>query len=291
MKKNLFLMTLIMTFSLTVSFCSYAGSNTTAYSPYWIIDSGNNWHYKLANGTVINDSWIHDEVSGDTYLIDKTGNMSSGLVMSDGRYYLLDNTRGTGHFGKLMKNGEIYNGITIYADTSASYQGALNDITLNQLAQMGLSVYGAQNVTGTKHVSNGTIVSGGSGTAMIGTTVSDPTLQQTNAGAVMGVTNANRVNNGNTGATSNLFNLSRVERLKKNLSQSEINTLVAQGVPYMSQIGSSAFPPYSENGYALMNFIDSNEHLVLAGDRLKVGNLTNVGGSVQAGARIEFGHF
>ena len=43
----------------------------------------------------------------------------------------------------------------------------------------------------------------------------------------------------------------------------------------MSQSFSSAIPPYSSNGYALMNFIDSNERLVLAGD--KVDGMGNYG--------------
>ena len=279
--QKLFGLTLVVMI-LTVCFnlVAFAG---TAFSPYWNIDSANNWHYTLANGQLATDAWIQDEVSGDWYLIDSLGNMKSGLVTSNGKYYLLDNTRGTGHFGKLLKNGDIYNGITIYADTSASYQGALNDITLNQLAQMGLSVYTAQNVTGTKHVSNGTIISGGSGTAMIGTTVSDPTLQQTNT-AAMGNTAS-----GNTSASN--IDLQRYHNAE-HLSQSDINTLVAQGIPYMSKFFSSAIPPYSSNGVALMNFIDANGRLVLAGDKVSSGCYDfAAGGSVKSGGKINFGHF
>ncbi len=260
--QKLFGLTLVVMI-LTVCFnlAAFAG---TAFSPYWNTDSGNNWHYTLANGQLATDAWIQDEVSGDWYLIDSTGNMKSGLVTSNGKYYLLDNTRGTGHFGKLLKNGETYNGITIYADTSASYQGALNDITLNQLANVGVSVYTAQNVTGTKHVSNGTIISGGSGTAMIGNTVSDPTLQQTNAGNTNVLANVANPN-GSAAATGNTSSLEKYHN-KQKLSQSEINTLASMGVPVVTQDFVAATPPYSQDMIALINYVDVNRRLVLAGD-------------------------
>ena len=271
--KELFgLILIVMISTINFSLAALAG---TAYSPYWNIDSANNWHYTLASGQVVTDAWIQDEVSGDWYLIDSVGNMKSGLVTSNGKYYLLDNTRGTGHFGKLLKNGDIYNGITIYADTSASYQGALNDITLNQLANMGLSVYSAENVTGTKQVSNGAIVSGGS------------------SGSLTQSSNTASLSNNAVGNT-NISN-SGLEKYhnKQKLSQSEISTLAAQGIPVASYFGETSFEPYSSNCIALITFIDSNGRLVFPGDDVDVmGNYDLAAyGTVKAGEKINFGHF
>lgn len=316
MKKKILLMALVMGFSSIVSICSFADTNF-AYSQYWNMDAANNWHYTLANGQAVTDAWIQDEVSGDWYLIDSMGNMKSGIVTSNGKYYLLDNTRGTGHFGKLLKNGDIYNGITIIADTSASYQGALSDTTLNQLAQMGLSTYTAENVTGTKRVSNGNILSGGSSssTAMTGNKVSGQTLTQVNtaqnssalypdetgvavvniydqyAGIYRGAVTLAGVNGPNQTYTKgysfknqagdycslpdSIVSKNGVNLLdyhtRKPLSQSEIALLASEfNIPEASYDGETVFEPYSSNRKALMNFIDYNYTLTLAGDLVDV---------------------
>jgi uncharacterized protein YkwD len=47
----MFFMTLIMAFSLAVSFCSYAGTNTTAYSPYHSSGHKHNMLHEK-NGTI-----------------------------------------------------------------------------------------------------------------------------------------------------------------------------------------------------------------------------------------------
>jgi len=241
--KELFgLILIVMISTINFSLAALAG---TAFSPYWNIDSANNWHYTLANGQVVTDAWIQDEVSGDWYLIDSVGNMKSGLVTSNGKYYLLDNTRGTGHFGKLLKNGDIYNGITIYADTSASYQGAINDITLSQLANMGVNVYTAENVTGTKQVSNGAIVSGGS-------------------------SNQSSDDTGSNVGNTNISNIDLSSYRGRDLTQSEISTLAAQGIPVITQDFVAQSPPYSQGGKALITYVDINGRLVLPGDNVDV---------------------
>ena len=52
-------------------------------------------------------------------------------------------------------DGEVYHGVTISADTSESYRGALSEQTLTQL---GLDVTKAIDITGTQHVSGGEVV-------------------------------------------------------------------------------------------------------------------------------------
>ena len=55
----------------------------------------------------------------------------------------------------MLVNGEVYHGVTISADTSESYRGALSEQTLTQL---GLDVTKAIDITGTQHVSGGEVV-------------------------------------------------------------------------------------------------------------------------------------
>ena len=275
--KELFgLILIVMISTINFSLAALAG---TAYSPYWNIDSANNWHYTLASGQVVTDAWIQDEVSGDWYLIDSVGNMKSGLVTSNGKYYLLDNTRGTGHFGKLLKNGDIYNGITIYADTSASYQGALNDITLTQLASMGINVYTAENVTGTKQVSNGAIVNSGS----TGSNANGSLNQSSNDTSSL----SNQAINNSSISNSNLEQY----HTKKPLTQSQINQLVSEyNIPVASYDGETAFEPFSSNRTALINFIDYNYTLVLAGDPVDVmGRYDVAAHGYVGGGYIHFG--
>ena len=82
--------------------------------------------------------------------------MRTGVFKSNGgKYYLLDTVRGTGTYGKLLKNGSVYNGITLKCDTSAEYEGALSEDTL---AALGVDLTSVPNVENTKHVENGSVV-------------------------------------------------------------------------------------------------------------------------------------
>ena len=144
---------------LSLNMTSFAAD---AYSPYWEIDSNQVWHYKMADGTYATDSWIHDEVNGDWYLLDVNGDMLSGVFCSYGKYYYLDTVRGTGHYGRLLKNGQTVNGVTIKASTNAEDEGALSQETLNALKSSGINTT-ATEISGTKHVSGGVVTSEGNG--------------------------------------------------------------------------------------------------------------------------------
>jgi hypothetical protein len=131
-----------------------------AYSPRWSIDANGTWSYNLDSGGKAVNAWIQDEVSGDWYLLDNNGDMRTGVFKSNGgKYYLLDTVRGTGHYGKLLKNGEVYQGITIQADTSAAYEGALSSETISALQNIGVDFGAAPSVENTQHVSNGKVTS------------------------------------------------------------------------------------------------------------------------------------
>ena len=86
--------------------------------------------------------------------MDNSGIMQSGLYKSYDRYYFFSEEH-DGHFGHMLVNGEVYQGVTISADTSESYRGALSEQTLTQL---GLDVTKAIDITGTQHVSGGKVV-------------------------------------------------------------------------------------------------------------------------------------
>ena len=123
------------------------------YSRFWETQADGSWKYKYDNGTYAT-GWIQDDVDGNWYYMDSAGIMKSGLYKSYDRYYLLSSLH-DGHYGHLLTNGEVYQGVTISADTSETYRGALSQQTISQL---GLDVSKAIDITGTQHVKGGKVV-------------------------------------------------------------------------------------------------------------------------------------
>ena len=123
------------------------------YSRFWETQADGSWKYKYDDGTYAT-GWIQDDVDGNWYYMDSAGIMKSGLYKSYDRYYLLSGLH-DGHYGHLLTNGEVYQGVTISADTSETYRGALSQQTISQL---GLDVTKAIDITGTQHVSGGKVV-------------------------------------------------------------------------------------------------------------------------------------
>ena len=123
------------------------------YSRFWETQADGSWKYKYDNGTYAT-GWILDEVDGNWYYMDNSGIMQSGLYKSYDRYYFFSEEH-DGHFGHMLVNGEVYHGVTISADTSETYRGALSQETISQL---GLDVTKAIDITGTQHVSGGKVV-------------------------------------------------------------------------------------------------------------------------------------
>lgn len=123
------------------------------YSRFWETQADGSWKYKYDDGTYAT-GWIQDDVDGNWYYMDSAGIMKSGLYKSYDRYYLLSGLH-DGHYGHLLTNGEVYQGVTISADTSETYRGALSQQTISQL---GLDVSKAIDITGTQHVKGGKVV-------------------------------------------------------------------------------------------------------------------------------------
>ena len=128
------------------------------YSANWETQADGSWKYKLLSGGYAS-GWIQDEVDHNWYYMNSSQVMLSGLVKSDGgRVYLLSQDH-DGHFGRMLTNGQTYHGITIQADTSETYRGALSSETINQLKHIGLYADTAPDVSGSQHTTDGKVTS------------------------------------------------------------------------------------------------------------------------------------
>ena len=148
---------------IMVSGINVYASETLPYSSHWETQADGNWRYKNTNGTYAS-GWIQDEVDQNYYYMNSSQVMLSGLVKSDGgRYYLLSQDH-DGHYGRMLENGMTYHGITIQADTSETYRGALSNVTISQLRNIGLYAESAPDVSGSGHTTNGQTTPAGGNT-------------------------------------------------------------------------------------------------------------------------------
>ena len=125
------------------------------YSIYWETQADGSWKYKLNTGGYAS-GWIQDEVDKNWYYMDESATMQSGVYKSNGKYYLLSELH-DGHYGHMVKNGEVYQGITISASTNADDEGALTDSTLSALRNAGVNVDNVPDISGSQHISDGVI--------------------------------------------------------------------------------------------------------------------------------------
>lgn len=125
------------------------------YSIYWETQADGSWKYRLNTGGYAS-GWIQDEVDKNWYYMDESATMQSGVYKSYGKYYLLSELH-DGHYGHMVKNGEVYQGITISASTNADDEGALSDSTLSALRDAGVNVDNVPDISGSQHVSDGQI--------------------------------------------------------------------------------------------------------------------------------------
>lgn len=140
--------------SMTTITAQAAEQSQLPYSIYWETQADGSWKYRLNTGGYAVNRWVQDEVDHNWYLLDDNGIMRTGVYKSYGKYYLLSEVH-DGHYGHLVKNGEVYNGITISASTNADDEGALTDSTLSALRGAGVNVDNVQDVSGTTHTTGG----------------------------------------------------------------------------------------------------------------------------------------
>ena len=127
------------------------------YYIYWETQADGSWKYRLNTGGYAS-GWIQDEVDKNWYYMDESATMQSGVYKSNGKYYLLSELH-DGHYGHMVKNGEVYQGITISASTNADDEGALTDSTLSALRGVGVNVDNVPDISGSQHISDGEITS------------------------------------------------------------------------------------------------------------------------------------
>ena len=125
------------------------------YSIYWETQADGSWKYRLNTGGYAS-GWIQDEVDKNWYYMDESTTMQSGVYKSYNKYYLLSEIH-DGHYGHLVKNGEVYKGVTISASTNAEDEGALTEDTINALRNAGVNVDNVKDISGSQHVSDGQI--------------------------------------------------------------------------------------------------------------------------------------
>lgn len=125
------------------------------YSIYWETQTDGSWKYKLNTGGYAS-GWIQDEVDKNWYYMDESATMQSGVYKSNGKYYLLSELH-DGHYGHMVKNGEVYQGITISASTNEADEGALSDSTLSALRGAGVNVDNVPDISGSQHIKDGEI--------------------------------------------------------------------------------------------------------------------------------------
>ena len=163
--------------SMTTITAQAAEQSQLPYSIYWETQADGSWKYKLDAGGYATNRWVQDEVDKNWYLLDDNGVMRTGVYKSYGKYYLLSEVH-DGHYGHLVKNGEVYQGITISASTNADDEGALTDSTLSALRGAGVNVDNVQDVSGTTHTTGGQDVADGSGQSV------DLSQEQSNNGGL-----------------------------------------------------------------------------------------------------------
>ena len=140
--------------SMTTITAQAAEQSQLSYSTRWETQADGSWKYRLNIGGYAVNRWVQDEVDHNWYLLDDNGVMRTGVYKSYNKYYLLSEVH-DGHYGHLVKNGEVYQGITISASTNADDEGALTDSTLSALRGAGLNVDNVQDVSGTTHTTGG----------------------------------------------------------------------------------------------------------------------------------------
>lgn len=143
--------------SMTTITAQAAEQNQLSYSTRWEVQQDGSWKYKLNTGGYAS-GWIQDEVDKNWYYMDSSCVMQSGVYRSYGKLYLLSEEH-DGHFGHLVKNGEVYQGVTISASTNAEDEGALTEATVNALRNAGLNVDNVKDISGSQHVSDGVVTS------------------------------------------------------------------------------------------------------------------------------------
>ena len=147
-------------FAGTIAFLLAGAFMTTsafARSKYWEQDANGNWVYRMEDGSLATNAWIHDSNEKEWYMVGPSGTMMSGIIETGGHYYALDIRKDSDTYGKLLLNGQSIMGVSIQADTGVELEGVLSDATIAGLRGSGVDFSKVPSITDTKHVSDGVV--------------------------------------------------------------------------------------------------------------------------------------
>ena len=90
----------------------------------WVSDSGN-W-YRMDENGYMQTGWV--QVNGDWYYLDASGSMQTGEVEVGGNRFMLSDQH-DGRYGRMLRNGEVYEGqvISAWTEGSGHPEGALKE--------------------------------------------------------------------------------------------------------------------------------------------------------------------
>ena len=142
--------------ALSMPICSYADvdynsvlNDGKTFIDNWKLYSENQWGY-YKDGQLVKNAVIFDH--NNDYYVDENGKMITGLICNKPNlmpdkclYILLDDTKGSGTYGKALLDGDMYRGIKIsmdkirYGSGEHEYLETLSEATLKNLESLGIS--------------------------------------------------------------------------------------------------------------------------------------------------------
>ena len=144
---------------LSMPICAYADVDYSSvlndgktFCDNWKLDSNNEWGF-YKDGQLVKDAYIIDH--DNAYYIDLNGRMITGLICERQCLYLLDDTRGSGTYGRRLSDGDMYRGIKISMDKGRhgsgegeyEYSLGLSEATLKSLEALGINRSNARTVS------------------------------------------------------------------------------------------------------------------------------------------------
>ena len=151
--------------ALSMPICSYADvdynsvlNDGKTFCDNWKLGADNQWGY-YKDGQLVKDAYIIDH--DNEYYVDANGKMITGLIcnklnfMPDKyRYGFLDDTKGSGTYGRYLYDGDMYRGIKISMDKirfgsgENDYFETLSEATLKSLEGLGYNKANAYTFAG-----------------------------------------------------------------------------------------------------------------------------------------------
>lgn len=151
--------------ALSMPICSYADvdynsvlNDGKTFSDNWKLGADNQWGY-YKDGQLVKNANIIDH--DNDYYVDANGKMITGLICNKSSlmpdkllYGFLDDTKGSGTYGRYLSDGDMYRGIKISMDKirfgsgEHEYLETLSEATLKSLEGLGYNKANAYTIAG-----------------------------------------------------------------------------------------------------------------------------------------------